>query len=456
MMFGIFIVILLAYLSYIFLLHPWERKALLTQKANLTVNVVDCESGYPINNATVYIYSREGELIKESLTSNGQFVYSDYPNCFRIKVSFFDEQYREVCVGSGDDKVVNFCYEYPEASPYVLHYQEDIGVIGGTSGEVINIKSFPNTVLSYPLSNSTINYPSYFLYSNLLWSEGMGVTVKNIDVDITKSVGFSFTLQSKRGNPTIKVYANDKLLFSDKVQAMGNVSVMVPRQSLNQTINFDVKCDFDGWLFWTTQDCNLSNIKVNQQFYTPKKVKQVFNFSTSTVERNADIIELGFVSFNEASGGVRADINDVEVFDSNSLTRRNYSATAPTVNLNLNESGNKLVFHANPSAEAFLREIKLYFYTPVTGDNQEEFTFYASNSELKDVNKAFINFFVENIYYNGLIGFKINNIYYYQVVDKAGWNTIVVDATDLLNSNEVMISAPEGRFELGDVRISYE
>lgn len=456
MMMGIFLIILTSYLSYIFLLHPWERKALLTQKSNLTVNVIDCESGHPINNATVYIYSEEGELIKESLTTNGQYVYSDYPNCFRVKVSFLDDQYRGVCVGSGEDKVINFCYEYPEASPYTLHYEEDVGVIGGTSGEVINTKEFPNTILSYPLSNSTTNYPPYFLYSNLLWSEGMGIKATNVDVDITKSVGFSFTLQSKKGDPTIKVYANDKLLFSDKVQQGGNVSVMVPKQGLNRTIDFNVKCDFDGWMFWTTQDCNLTNIKVRQEFYTPKKVSQEFNFSTSSVEREADVMELRFISIDEASGGVRASINNVEVFDSKSLNSTNYSASIPAVNLELNESGNKLVFHANPSAEAWLRGVRLYFYTPVTGDNQEEFIFYADDSELNDMNKALISFFVENIYYNGLISFKVNNIYYYQVVDKAGWNTVTVDPEDLLNRNELLISAPEGRFELGDVKISYE
>jgi hypothetical protein len=456
MMLGIFIVILIAYLSYIFLLQPWERKSLLTQESNISINVFDCDSGLPIENATVYIYSEEGLLIKEEKTKNGQVKYRDFPDCFNIKVSLTSEQYQAVCIGSGEDKVVNFCYEYPEANPQVLFFESEAGVVGGTEGEVINEQNFTNVILSYPLSNSTISYPSYYLFSNIVWSEGTNVLLRNINENLTKSVYFKFNLDSKKGDPIIKVYANNKLMFKNSVDTGSEVEVVIPRQEINETINIELKCDFNGWMFWTTQDCNLSDIKAVQEFYTPLKTSQEFFFQTSSIEQDSDIVELSFTSSTESPGGVKAFINDVEVFNNDKLEATNYSATIPTTTLGLMNAQNTLRFEANPSAEAFIRNVNLKFNTPVTGTEEKYYEFGITDDELSDLSQIVINFFVSNVYFNGGILFKVNNVYYFQVINKAGWNSAIIDKEDLFNDNTLLISAPEGRFELGNLKITYE
>jgi hypothetical protein len=457
MMLGIFLVILIAYLSYIFLLHPWERKSLLTQKSNITINVVDCDSGFPINNATVYIYNEEKNLIKQELSTNGKVVYSDFPDCFWIKVSFDEENFEGVCIGSGEEKVLNFCYEYPQANPQVLHYEGGVGVIGGTSGEVINENKFGSFILSYPLSNTTITYPSRFLYSNILWSEGMAIEVSSIDENITKSLNLDFTLESKRGSPAVKVYANNKLLFNEEVDDGGNVSVMIPKQELNETMKIELKCDFTGWFFWTTQDCNLTGIQVTQEFYTPKKVSQEFFFSTSTIEQEADTFELMFNSNGETTGGISASINGYQVFNSNSLLAVNYSTSVPTSSIDIKDTNNSLKFEANPSAEVLINNASIRFRTPITGTNSKNLNFYITESELNSLDKILISFFVEDVYFNGLITLNINDVAMYcQRIDSAGWNTISIEKKDLLSENYLVMSAPEGRFEIGKLKISYE
>jgi len=456
MMLGIFILILISYLAYIMLLHPWERKELLTIESNITINVLDCDSGHPINDATIYVYNEEGHIVAEEVTTNGAVTYSDFPDCFRIKASFGTDLYENVCIGSGETKVVNFCYEHPEANPNVLYYASEIGIIGGTAGEVISFQEFDNIVLSFPLSNATVNYPSYFLYSNILWTEGMTVELRNIHENITKSVNFEFTLESKRGDPEINVLANNKLLFKEKVDNGGLVRVSIPKQDLNETINIEVKCDFSGLAFWSTQDCNLTDIKATQEFYTPKKVSESFNFSTSAVEAEADTVELKFISISDASGGVKASINSVEIFNSIELLATNYSATVPARNLGLKNESNTLVIEANPSAEVWLRGVRLYFNTPVTETTEEDIEFFVTEGEFSSMNKALINFFVNNVYLNGIIKFKVNNVYYTETIDKAGWNSVIVDEQDLQSENTLRVYAPEGRFEIEELKITYE
>lgn len=458
MMLSIFLLLLAAYLIYIMLLHPWERKELLTKKSNITINVVDCESGYPIDDAHIYIYNEQGHLIKDVVTDDsGQVVYEDFPDCFQIKASFTDELYEGVCIGSGEQKVVNFCYEYPSASPNVIYYTENIGVVGGTSGEVVSEKEFDNIVLSFPLSNATINYPSYYLYSNILWSEGMGINLTKINEELTKSVEFQFILQSKKGNPTLSVRANDKILYNDKAVPGELVSLSIPRQEISENINVEVKCDFDGWMFWTTQDCNITDIKAIQEFYTPRLTSKSFNFSASGAELKSENVELRFINTIESPGGIKASVNGIDLFDSNSLLAKNYSASINTQLLSLESAGNQLVIEANPSADIYLRGVKLSFTTAVTDSTEKELNFYITEEELNKMDRGYLNFFVENVYLNGTLKFKLNNVFYTAVIEKGGWNKVKMLKGDLVeDENNLLVTAPEGRFEIDELKITYE
>ena len=427
MMVGIFLILMVSYLVFIMLIQPWERKALLTEVSTIRVNVVDCDSGYPIDNARVQFYTEEGVLLKDIVSEGGVAVFSDYPDCFNIKTSFISDKYTGVCLRSGEERIVRVCYEYPEANPKILYYADSLGVIGGANNDVISFKEFPNVILSYPLSNATLNYPSYFLYSNIFWSEGMGLLVNSVDKDITKEVSLSMTMDSKRGNPTLVVYANKELIFSEKVSEGETVSAVISKQSLNETINFEVKCDFDGLAFWSTQDCNLTDIKINQAFYTPKLETQEFTFITDSIERNAESAEIKFISLDDSISGIKTFINDVEIFGSNSLLSRNYTASMPVIRLNLNNS-NKLVFKANPGAEAWLRGVRLYFYTGRELSVNKTILFSVNNSQLRSLDDAVINFYVSNVYLGGSIKFEVNGmVNYVSSVKNAGWNSIRVN-----------------------------
>lgn len=457
MMLGIFILILISYLTYIMLLHPWERKELLTQKSTIKVNVIDCSSGYPISDATIMIYTEEGELLSEEITDvDGTVYYEDFPDCYQVKASFNKDLFEGVCVGSGVEKVINFCYDYPQANPNVIFYEGSVGFVGETSGEAISTQELSNVVLSYPLSNATINYPSYFLYSNILWSEGVRLNLTDINENLTKSISLGFKMDSKRGDPQVKIYANNKLLFQGKPDIGERVSVLIPKQELNETIGIDLKCDFTGWFFWTTQDCGITNVSINQEFYTPKKVSQNLLFDTTPVEQESESIALSFTSSSETNGGVRAELNGVEVFNSNMLESSDYSATIPTASLELLSQDNNLTFYANPSAEAYLRGVKLNFTSPVTERGVKELEFFVTESEFANMNHAIINFFVSNIYLNGFIRFRINDVLYVSKVEHAGWNSLIIDKEDLLDNNTMIIDTLEGRFEITELKITYE
>lgn len=456
MMVGIFLIIMVSYLIFIMLIQPWERKALLTEVSTIRVNVVDCDSGYPINNARVQFFTEEGVLLKDVISEGGVAVFSDYPDCFNIKTSFTGDEYTGVCLRSGEERIVRVCYEYPEANPKILYYTDALGVIGGANNDVISFKEFPNVILSYPLSNATLNYPSYFLYSNIFWSEGMGLLVNNINEAITKEVSLSMTMDSKRGNPTLVVYANKELIFSEKVSEGETVTAVIPKQSLNETIDFEVKCDFDGLAFWSTQDCNLTDIRVNQVFYTPKLESQEFTFTVDSVELNAESAELRFISLDEAISGVKAFINDVEVFSSSSLLSRNYTASMPVISLNLNDS-NRLLFKANPGAEAWIRGVRLYFFTGRELAVNKTVLFSINNSQMRELDEAVINFYVSNVYLGGSIKFEVNGLVnYVSSVKNAGWNSVRVNEEFLRNGNTVKISAFDGRFLIDEVRVTYE
>ncbi len=452
----LFIVLLITYLVYIELLNPWSRKALLTNKATITVNVFDCDSGYPINDARVQFLTEEGVLLQDSTTINGSATYSDYPDCFRIKTSYGTDKYEGVCVGSGENRVISLCYNHPEANPRVLYYNDYVGFIGSTSGEAVSIKSFDNVIVSYPLSNSTINYPPLFLYSNLLWSEGAILNLTNINQNMTKSVDLQFIINSKRGTPIIKVYANNKVLYEDNAIEDELVSVTIPKQELTNNITLNIKCNFKGWMFWTTQDCNITNIKTIQEYYLPRKVSQEMNFSTTRLERNAETIKLEFKNSEETISGVKALINNVEVFNSNSLMAGNYSATIPVSKINLKEDNNILRFQANPGAEAFINNIKIIFKTAYTPIKSKEYTFHITNNELNMMNKAVINYYIKDINLNGHIEFNINGVTYISTVSEAGWNSLTIDKEDLMETNKLTINSIDGRFEIEKLKINYE
>ncbi|MFA5406333.1 MAG: hypothetical protein WC307_03170 [Candidatus Nanoarchaeia archaeon] len=455
-MLAIFLILMAAYIIYIMLLHPWERRALLTVESMITVNVVDCDSGYPINGARVNLYNNEGIIVEEATTTNGSIVFNEFPDCFIIKASYDAEQIREVCTGNGEHKIINFCYDHPEANPNIIYYQDTIGFIGGTTGEEVSNKSFSNVLLSYPLNNVTITYPSSFIYSNILWSEGMKINLTNINESYTKAINFEFNMGSKRGDPTTRVYVNGQLLFDNKVSTNELVSVSIPKQSLNETMNFEVKCDFNGVFFWSTQDCNLTNIRVTQEFYSPEKTSQEFPFTISTIESQANSLGLSFTSVNNVIGGVTASINNVQVFDSNSLLAKNYTASITVEGINFNNDTNTLRFNANPGAEALLRNIKLSFTAPVTPKEKEVIEFAINNNTMDSLDSATINFFLSNIYLNGELLFKVNDITYVTTVYKAGWNSFTIDKEDLANDNVLEISAITGRFEMDELRITYE
>jgi|GEM_PF-2921712 len=458
MMMSLFVVILISYLAYIMLLHPWERKQLLTERSNITVNLYDCDSGLPITDGTVSIYTEEGNLIEELNTNtNGSITYQDFPDCYRIKATVGNDHYENICVGSGEERLISICFEHPEANPRVIHYEQDVGIIGGSGGETMSTKEFDNVILSYPISNTTINYPSYFLYSNILWSEGMGVQLNNIDENITRNIDFMFTMQSKRGNPTTEVYVNNKLVFKDEVDVNETVTVNIPRQELNETIDIQVKCDFNGFYFWTTQDCNLSNIKAVQDFFVPDKPSQEFRFDTSLFEQEAESIDLKFISINEAIGGVKASINGVQLFNSDSLETTNYTATKPLISLNLTNTSNLLKFEANPGAQAYLRGVKLLFNQPYLEARQKELKFYITEEEFLEMNKVVFNIYISNIYLDGALNFRVNDdVTYVTTINKAGWDRFSVDVEDLTNENNLVISSPEGRFEIDQLKITYE
>jgi hypothetical protein len=225
---------------------------------------------------------------------------------------------------------------------------------------------------------------------------------------------------------------------------------------INESINLEVKCDFNGIFFWTTQDCNLTDIRVTQEFYTPEKTSQEFPFETSLIERNASSVELNFNSIKDSISGVKASVNGVPVFDSNSLLTKNYSASIELERVNLTEGVNTLRFEANPGAEASLRSVQLNFTSPITPKENMTLDFPIEDATMNALDSITINYFINNVFLNGELLFKINGVTYVTTVYNAGWNSFTIDKEDLLEDNHLTISALTGRFEIEELRITYE
>ncbi len=450
-MISLFVVILISYLAYIMLLHPWDRKALLTTKATILVNLYDCDSGYPITDALVKFYNDDGKLLSESMSSNGSVTYSDLPDCYRIKTSYSSNITR-VCVDSGENRVINLCYEHPEANPFLLLYEGRVGAVGASGGKIITNRSFGNVVLSYPVKNYSLAYPSAFLFSNMLWGEGADFNITNIHPEITQGIHFNFYVNSVKGTPVISVYLEKDLLYKGEIARGDNVSVEIPRQNLKGNMTLRVKCNFNDWKFWTTQFCELSNITFTQKYFSPEKVSQNFSFEASLLEKEADKVTLNFTSSME-SGGVEASINGEKIFDSNSLEATDYSASLSEVNLS---DENTLVFEAKPGTEAFLRGISLSFEKALSGNQEKEYEFKINDDIMNKLADVRIDYFVTNVMLGGHIWFNINNAVYTDRIDKAGWHHLIIDKEDLLNDNKLVITSPDAEFLLEELKISYE
>ncbi len=446
-MLGIIIVILITYLIYILMLHPWERKALLTEISNLTINVFDCNSSYPINNAKVSIYSTDGTLLLENYTQNGKLFYSTYPECLNIVVSFDNNEKSEIlCLGSGEQRSINFCFEYPYADPHILYYNNYIGFIGNSSKEIVSVKEFNNVVLSYPENQTFKNYSSTLLYTNIFWSDHKNFTLEDTQ-GITKEIVLNLDVERK-GNPTLIISANGKTIYSGKDE---HVNLKIPGSLINGSVQIQAKCVFDGLLFWTYQYCNLTNISLERDYYIPIKQSQEYEFSVNDIEKQADSIKLYFISSTN-SGGIVAKINNITIFNSDMLKEGEYSSTAFLSQLNLSLK-NTLKFEAKPGTNAWLRGVKLYFNAPSLSYPKKKLSF---TSKIVDTNTTHISFYVKNIFISGKIMFKLNDIVYEENVKKLGWNKLYIDSSDLKKENTLEIYAQDGSFEIGALKIAYE
>jgi len=455
---GVFLVIILiAYIVYVFMIHPWERQTIVTKQSSVTVSVYDCSSGYPIEGVKVSAYTEAGELINTGLTDdNGLFNIRTYPACIRVIATHGDSKWEGMCLGSGVNRSVSFCFNEPTALPNILYYNNYLGIIGSSSGDVITEERIGSVELSYPTINASVYYPDYLLLSNIMWSERLSVELKDINESSTKQVMLSFDVESVKGEPIVQVWSNKKLIAERGIKSGDKVSLIVPKQMINESMLFELSCTFTGLLFWTTQECNLTNIKATQEYYLPVKTTDSFNFNTTSIERNSEVATLKFYSSTNSSAPLRASINGKEVFSANSLNQMYYTGALNTSTINLLDSGNTLDFEISPGGEAMLEGTVITFYAKNATSTIESFNFTVRADESYKASYYKARFYVSEVFLQGSLLFNINGIIYPKSINKAGWNELIIDKQEIKTGvNQVVIRA-QGRFMINELLISYE
>ncbi len=448
MMLIIALLLLVSYLTYIFLIHPWDRRALLTKQANLTVSITDCNSSIPISGAIVKVLDYDGvELINKVTNSDGVINGNFWPDCYVINYGVGSVSNNSVvCLDSGENRVFSACLNYPLANNSLLLVEPYVGFIGSGSN-VIHKRDFGSVILSFPYRYHIINYPSTSLLSNVFWSEFFGLNVTNIN-NLTDKLVLSLFINNVKGTPRLIVSAGDSVLFKQRIVNGEVINISVPNGLFGENVSLTVRCAFSGLLFWSYQECDISNVSVSQHFALPVKPSQVINFSLTPFEVNSSIINLGFNTIS-ASGGIDVLINGVKVFNSNSLSDKHYNVVLNSSDLSLGDH-NSLVFNAKPGTEVYINNVSLSFINPLINSGSAQY-YFSVNDPTKPV---FVNLYVNKVFSDGTLRVKVNDDYYVQGVTTNGWFSIKVLPSSLSNDNSLIIDALSGGFEVSDLRVN--
>ncbi len=452
----VFIGLLIAYLIYVFMLHPWERVAIYAKAGELIVNVYDCDTKYPISGAQVKFYTTEGELLKEGKTdTSGLISFKSLPRCIKLKASYSGDKYAGVCLGDGEKRTVDICFNAPAANPNVLYATDYVGIIGARSGDEISSKEFSQVALSYPVESAIAKYPDYYLFSNILWNERMNLELR-VNKSITDAVALSFVIKSKKGNPVTVVRLQGIELFKDYVTPGDVVTVNAPKGLINETMKLSLSCKFTGLYFWSTQDCEITNITVKQDYYLPINPEKEYEFNTTSIERESDITSIEFVSEKSSKSGLKIYVNDNLIFNIDKLNATDYKGEANTKDLNLKGHGNKLKFELTPGSNASLGSVKLSFKMKnETYESSKELYFDAPSDVLENASYFEVHAYISEVLLGGSLFLKINNATYEKEIRKAGWITVKIDKEDVKGDNTLTLSARNAKFEIQKLRVSY-
>lgn len=115
-----------------------------------------------------------------------------------------------------------------------------------------------------------------------------------IDKSDMKSAALEFIVYDKSGDSNLKIYLNDKDIYSSKPAMGDNLRVELPFYDLNDGVNnIIITTSAQGALFWKTNSYTILNINLVTSEYNAKTASATQTFSlTQSEASNAENIEL--------------------------------------------------------------------------------------------------------------------------------------------------------------------
>ena len=262
-------------------------------------------------------------------------------------------------------------------------------------------------------------------------------------------------MKSKKGNPNTVVKISGVELFKDQVTAGDTVNVTIPKGLINESMQLSINCEFTGYYFWTTQDCELTNITVIQEYYLPVNTVHEIKFEADSLERRSATTHIEFLIDKNTNAGAKTFINDYLIFETDELQATNYEGSVNTDELNLTESDNTMRFELTPGGNASFSEIKLWFRTANATSNYEELFFTVQSDILVSANYFEALIYINEVLLGGDLILTLDDAIYEEEITHAGWTIIRLDKDDVDASNTLKLSARDAKFSIQDLRISY-
>lgn len=337
-----------------------------------------------------------------------------------------------------------------------VFYSTTVGEIGMSSGELLDNQITSDLSVSYPVTRNAVkSFPSQILTSSLIASEH-----KTVDLSASNADAFNVEVDSSTvtGTPYLRITLNNTLIYDNQLLSDSITKLDIPGSSIESYGNvLRIACQFNGYEFWTTQQCGFDSINVYEYVYAPIDVMDDDVFYLTPTSENAELVELSFTPSKTTNHPINLLLNG-KVAYAGSLTEGEevtLSLEGDEYNLGID---NNITLLALEGAEYELSDISMLFYSVPSGSAAKYLVFDVSSEVLDDESFVTINFNLTGVVEPGDLVFEFVNsdatyvLSYEELV--IGSNSLEIFTSDLdENGNNLKLYSNTGRFIIDGLEV---
>ncbi|MBN1924092.1 MAG: hypothetical protein JW791_05035 [Nanoarchaeota archaeon] len=330
-----------------------------------------------------------------------------------------------------------------------------VGEIGQSSGELLDTQIVSDLSVSYPETRSTISsFDSQIITASIIASGHKTVDLTTLDSD---KVNVEVLASSVVGSPKLRITLNNTLIYDNELIADSKTSVDISKASLETYGRIlRITCQYNGWQFWTTQQCGFNSINVYDYVYAPVDLTDSDVFYLTPNSENAELIELTFTPTRVSEHQVSIQINGVNVFTGAlQAEETTLSLEGDEVNLGID---NNITLLALEGADYVLTDVGMKFYSVPSGLAAKYLVFDVPERTLRREDSVTLTFDLTGIVEPGDVNIDVLNtgVKYLLTRDELvlGANRVDLLTSDLEEyGNNIKIYSTSGRLIIGEIVI---